>query len=619
LKRKKIKMEYKTIQNLGSLIDCFDRLLETSQFPIQFNHVESEIQKIYKAELDQSKVFVRILNELVRLLIPFKDRTLQIKSGASVTIIQKYVIKSARDKLLKRLYLGAGSVYLLDLVDMPEDNLDKYTAAETFKSKQYEVVFLDKSTVLYRAGQKGGNFLGQYFTETKPESTVQVRKTCAVKDNWDSMGITLQEIFTPKINTVFTFNLEHIPEGLVAYKGFAAPLGDFKTVDNLAKKVYVGGGMQILIIRPWELAREWPHVEEPLQVGKPWELVDDKPSDICRAAFDGTLTAHHKIDEKKANEQSKGMMGFAPLHFACMCSDPIKAETAVRRLLECKADPAAPSQQGETGGMSLTPLMIAAEVGHQAGSRESVPQMLLHAAARVRRDLDTVDSHLGRGPAHYAARRNRDHVLVDLFPNYDLEQARNRASPASMLLPHFDINRKDSRECTPLWHACRHGSADAAALLLARRADGTIRNSDGVCPLHAAVLGRHESVVGLLLAHGGGGATDSAGEAGRWPLALHLLHTAIATGSVEVARAFAVFGPAGVGLDLNMPRPSSTAGNTALHMAAQRGDARCVRALLAMPRGGGAQADPTKADKDGWTPLHVAVSKGDAGACLPYL
>jgi hypothetical protein len=166
-------------------------------------------------------------------------------------------------------------VGILDLVE-----IGNVCAAQTFSKAEYCISVLKKPTKFYRAG-KSSQPLGQYFTQQKPNTVVEIRKTCAVKDNWDSEGLTFHEVFSPEINTLFTFTF---PAGTVIFEGPAAPLSSFMPVDDIARGIFVGGGKQVLLVRPWEFKQRghpdggWVDnpIVEVIERGDIWELLDDK-------------------------------------------------------------------------------------------------------------------------------------------------------------------------------------------------------------------------------------------------------------------------------------------------------------------------------------------------------
>jgi len=69
-----------------------------------------------------------------------------------------------------------------------------------------------------------------------------------------------------------------------------------------------------------------------------------------------------------------------------------------------------------------------------------------------------------------------------------------------------------------LHHAVRAGSAGCAEVLLDHGAMPNVRDSEGLTPLHWAVLCRNEPIVGLLVARGADPSVPD--ELGNTPLAL---------------------------------------------------------------------------------------------------
>lgn len=113
---------------------------------------------------------------------------------------------------------------------------------------------------------------------------------------------------------------------------------------------------------------------------------------------------------------------------------------------------------------------------------------------------------------------------------------------------------------------------------------------DGFTPLHLAIFGGQEAAVRLLLERGADVEAVSTGSIAR----VAPLGTATFVGSTGLARVLL-----DAGADVNA---RAEGGFTALHSAAQSGDAELVRLLL--ERG----ADPEAATDDGRRPLDYAAS-----------
>ena len=118
--------------------------------------------------------------------------------------------------------------------------LEKLGQNSNFYGGRYNIEVLKVDKIFYRGGDSKGSPLGQYFTETPPESIIKVRIDSAVKPYW----ITPEGHYNGKspINTVYVVK---IPAGTTIYKG---PVG-------YQEGVYLGGlrTEQIFIEKPWNL------------------------------------------------------------------------------------------------------------------------------------------------------------------------------------------------------------------------------------------------------------------------------------------------------------------------------------------------------------------------------
>lgn len=65
-----------------------------------------------------------------------------------------------------------------------------------------------------------------------------------------------------------------------------------------------------------------------------------------------------------------------------------------------------------------------------------------------------------------------------------------------------DVNQQSYGGISPLWSACCVGNLRMAAYLCERKADFTIANSEGLAPIHIAVMKGHLNIIQLLLSEG---------------------------------------------------------------------------------------------------------------------
>lgn len=107
--------------------------------------------------------------------------------------------------------------------------------ASTFKDGKYTVGMTDETRRFMRAGDaqatNGNPHLGQFWSDTRPQSVETVRRDMAVLPEWPGGGKS-------PLNTGYDVAF---PPGTVFYYGEVADQGG----------KYVGGGMQYLIQAPW--------------------------------------------------------------------------------------------------------------------------------------------------------------------------------------------------------------------------------------------------------------------------------------------------------------------------------------------------------------------------------
>ena len=270
-------------------------------------------------------------------------------------------------------------------------------------------------------------------------------------------------------------------------------------------------------------------------------------------------------------------------------------------LLEHSFPVDAPQETGDDKGE--TPLHVASRDGHDstvemliqygaavdvANSRGDLP---LHLACRHNRvgaakallekgaaDVETKDS-LGRTALHIAADQGFDGLVTLLVES------------------KADVNARDSEQNTPLVLARSHREVD---ILLANKADHSIRNSKGRTLLHdVCSWGQERTVRSLLLAKADTEARDGSGQT-------PLMNACRARkNGVSIARLLLESG-ADVGA-------ADDAGATPVQLACSRGDVELTR--LFIPHG--ARLDSR--DSEGHTPLHTACGEGHAEVAATLL
>jgi cytohesin len=153
-----------------------------------------------------------------------------------------------------------------------------------------------------------------------------------------------------------------------------------------------------------------------------------------------------------------------------------------------------------------------------------------------------------------------------------------------------DVNARDNRSQTPLHFAARNGHEEIARLLIAGGADVNVNMGDeSWTPLLDAASKGHTKLVKLLLEKGA--KVDVGDDYGYTPL-----YYAIWSNDEESVRMLIA---AGADVD---KRPSQRDPYNPLFYAVWMDDANLVKAFI------DAGADVNYKDKDGWTPLHYAIS-----------
>ncbi|PRQ26817.1 putative potassium channel, voltage-dependent, EAG/ELK/ERG, ankyrin repeat-containing [Rosa chinensis] len=150
-----------------------------------------------------------------------------------------------------------------------------------------------------------------------------------------------------------------------------------------------------------------------------------------------------------------------------------------------------------------------------------------------------------------------------------------------------DPNETDHTGRTAMHIAASNGSQHCATLLLEYGGDPNIKDCEENVPLWEAIMGKHESLIKLLLENG---AEISSGNVGHYACA------AVEQNNLELLKDIVRYGG-----DVTLPK---TDGTTALHTAVSEGNAEIVKFLLEQ----GADAD--NRDSYGWSPRALAEHQG---------
>jgi uncharacterized protein len=181
----------------------------------------------------------------------------------------------------------------------------------------------------------------------------------------------------------------------------------------------------------------------------------------------------------------------------------------------------------------------------------------------------------------------------------DAINKRDEPRAALLLKQGADPNARDVMTQPAITAAAYFGLEKTVQALLASGANTRALDNDGSGPLHAAALGGHAGVVGLLLDRGLG-VNEAARADGMTPIAY-----AAVRGHLSVMRVLLEHHA-----DVNV---ADSGGNSPLLHAAMRGRITAVRLLLE------SGANVNAASRHGWTPLMAAAWEGDAGVVADLL
>uniref|UniRef100_UPI003AAD9DCE serine/threonine-protein phosphatase 6 regulatory ankyrin repeat subunit C isoform X1 n=2 Tax=Centroberyx gerrardi TaxID=166262 RepID=UPI003AAD9DCE len=300
-----------------------------------------------------------------------------------------------------------------------------------------------------------------------------------------------------------------------------------------------------------------------------------------------------------ADAAKQGIHGMLPIHLAVLYGFP----GCCRKLLSSgqlyNIVPSLTSGHMPPVGFDInTPDNLGRTCLHAAASGGNVDclNLLLNCGAD-----SSIKDNLGRAPLHYAAANGNSHCTI------------------AMVRASAEVNELDLTGCSPLHYAAashtfrggdRHDSdTDHSAerekeaflcleYLLDNGANPTLKNSKGYSAVHYAAAHGNKQHLELLLEI----SFNCLGEV-ESNVPVSPLHLAAYNGHCEALR---LLSETLVSLDVR-----DIEGRTALHLAVQRGFARCVEVLLKH------QASCTlKEHKHKWTPLHAAAAEGQMDCLL---
>lgn len=204
------------------------------------------------------------------------------------------------------------------------------------------------------------------------------------------------------------------------------------------------------------------------------------------AAHWNDMEAVRLLLDAGADPNARNRFDVTPLHLAAIQGNP----ALVAALLGAGADPNAAFGDGETA------LMTASRTGNPA----VVSTMLEHGG-----DPNAVEGWHGQTALMWAAQENHAEVVMLLIgAGADVNRASTAHDWVEIVYSAGNVPKtRDVGGLTPLHFAARHGSVDAAQVLLDAGADATSQEPMyGLTPLQVAVVNGHYRLARHLIDHG---------------------------------------------------------------------------------------------------------------------
>ena len=223
------------------------------------------------------------------------------------------------------------------------------------------------------------------------------------------------------------------------------------------------------------------------------------------AAFNGTTAIVTVLLDHKANIDQPNSNGWSPL----LCAAYKGRDETMALLLDRGAD------INKANNDSITPLYHAAEQGH-----ESAVALLVARGA----DVNQADND-GDKPLDVTKLQTIKDILIPLTTEQQEagDEQSGQALPKVVNAPQWfraakkgdlaviqqgiidkiDVNCRDSKNRTALYHASQQGHVLLVEYLISQHADLSITSTDtGMSPLHMAAWTGHDAVIAVLLSHG---------------------------------------------------------------------------------------------------------------------
>lgn len=152
-----------------------------------------------------------------------------------------------------------------------------------------------------------------------------------------------------------------------------------------------------------------------------------------------------------------------------------------------------------------------------------------------------------------------------------------------------EVDAKKSNGCTALQSACATGNAELVKVLFDAKANVSSLDNQGCTPLHSAAFGGFLDIVKLMVEKLGADPTTRSNDLST------VMHAAVANDALSVIRYLSTM------VDVN---PKDDEGHSPARLAVTQGHMESLKCLLEE-----CKANVQIADDQGWTLLHVAVTK----------
>ncbi|KAK7078619.1 hypothetical protein SK128_002014 [Halocaridina rubra] len=345
-------------------------------------------------------------------------------------------------------------------------------------------------------------------------------------------------------------------------------------------------------------------IEYLLAQGAPLEVPNsNNDTPLHRAAAKGNVNAFSALVKAKADLSAKNKRGHTPLHLAAS-EGQLSIVNYVLALRDSASGPLVVRNENDE-----TPLHRAALKGHaqvitalvKGGSdisaRNKPGNTPLHLAAASNNNEEVVESllHSVKGTTEYSSVINALNNIKQT-PLHRAAHSGHFNVVKKLLEAGAAVNEKQHDGCTPLHLAITKGISNISIISTPLDAGSDIYKNDET-PLHRAAMKGHAQVITALVK--GGSDISARNEWGNTPL-----HLAAASNNNEEVVELLLHSVKGTTEYSSVLNALNNIKQTPLHRAAYCGHLNVVKKLLE------AGASVNEKERDGYTPLHLAITKG---------